>query len=305
MLIFSVCSCSRSLAYFPRKPATLADAAQIDALYVDLHSHSTASDGAVSPERVMEAAHAAGLGAIALTDHDTVDGIPEAQIAADRFGLRLVAGCELSAYDGDAEIHLLALHVTRPEAIAERLRGFQQERVERAEEMVRLLAKKNVRITFDDVLREAAGGAVGRPHVARAIINGGYVRDSREAFDRYLAFGKPAYVPKPRLAAREAIAVAHLGSALAVWAHPGRSGTRERIRALADDGMDGVEIRHPSHTPEDLQRLARIVDEFGMVPSGGSDWHGATDGYRVLGNMNVPISWLEAQDARLASRVAL
>jgi len=280
------------------------DRAALDALYVDLHAHSTASDGSASPTRVVEAAGAAGLGAIALTDHDTVAGIEEARVAGARLGIRVVIGCELSAHEGSHEIHLLALHVNRVDRLAPRLAEFQQQRVDRAHEMVRRLNARGVGLTFEAVLAAAGGGVVGRPHVARALIDGKYVFDAREAFDRYLGTGRPGYVPKPQLLVRDAIAMTHDAGALAIWAHPAKEGTRAAVTRLMQLGLDGVEVRHPSHTSDDIQRLACLVSELGMVPSGGSDWHGATDGYRTLGNMNVPSSWLEQQDARLARRAA-
>lgn len=273
-------------------------------VYVDLHTHSTASDGITPPEQVVTAAKEAGVRAIALTDHDTVDGVAAATETGRRVGVRVVAGCELSAYDDTSEVHLLVLHIADLDGIRPSLAAFRGQRLARAEEIVRRLNARRITITLDDVLRESAGGAVGRPHVARALIQRGYVANLREAFDRYLALGRPGYVPKPRLLLEEAVAIAHRAGALAVWAHPAREGTRDRVQRYAAFGMDGVEVRHPSHTPEDVQRLTQLADDFGLVPSGGSDWHGATEGYRVLGCMRVPESWLDVQDARLAARAA-
>jgi predicted metal-dependent phosphoesterase TrpH len=233
-----------------------------------------------------------------------MDGLPAAREAGARLGVRVVAGCELSAHEGKHEIHLLALHVSRVDRIAPKLVGFQTERIDRAREMVQRLNARGVSLSFDDVLRAAGGGAVGRPHVARALIEGKHVVDIREAFDRYLAAGRPGYVPKPQLPVARAIEIAHDAGALAIWAHPGKEGSRTAVTRLAALGLDGVEVRHPSHSPDDIQRLALLADELGMVRSGGSDWHGATDGYRTLGNMNVPISWLEEQDARVARYAA-
>lgn len=275
-----------------------------DARNVDLHSHSTASDGAVSPADVVAAAARVGLGAIALTDHDSVAGLTEAVAAGARLGVRIVPGCELSAYDGDVEIHLLALHISGLDVIAPSLQGFQRDRVERAQAMVDNLARLGVPVTMESVLTAAAGGAVGRPHVARALVEGGYVVDHREAFDRYLGNGRPAFVPKPRFSAADAIALTHSAGALSVWAHPSREGTRARVQHLAALGMDGVEVRHPSHSPLDVERLRAIVVELNLVPSGGSDWHGAAEGYRTLGNMQIPAAWLAQQDALVAARVA-
>ena len=272
--------------------------------FIDLHSHSTASDGALAPADVVRAARDAGLGAIALTDHDTIGGIGEATATARELGVRVVPGCELSAYDGDVEVHLLALHIADEDALASSLALFQRERVDRAQAMVERLTQLGVPVSMDDVMREAAGGAVGRPHVARALVHAGHVADQRAAFDRFLANGRPAYVPKPRLLASDAIDLAHSAGALAVWAHPARLGTRERVVRLASHGLDGIEVLHPSHTPQEVERYGRFATELGLVPSGGSDWHGATEGFRTLGCMNVPAEWLARQDELRAARAA-
>jgi hypothetical protein len=265
---------------------------------VDLHTHSTASDGVLPPAEVVAAAHAAGLAAMALTDHDTVAGVAEAQATGERLGLRVVAGAELSAFVDREEIHLLALHLDRVDVIAGELARFRDDRVTRAEQMVERLNALGVAVTMDDVQREAAGGAVGRPHVARAVVAAGGARDVREAFDRFLGNGRPACVEKPRLAAAEAIRLVHDAGGVCVWAHPGPEGRRERVESLVASGLDGLEVLHPRHGAEDEARLGALVDHFGLVSSGGSDWHGTTDGYRVLGQMQVPLAVLEEQEAR-------
>jgi hypothetical protein len=153
---------------------------------------------------------------------------------------------------------------------------------------------------MDAVLVAAGGGALGRPHVAKALIAGGFVKDSREAFDRYLAAGKPGYVEKERLEIAEGIRFIHEAGGIAIVAHPGARGRRERIEPLVALGLDGLEVRHPSHSSEDMKRIAALAAHFGLVPSGGSDWHGAMHGGRVLGALQVPLAWLDAQDARVA-----
>jgi len=263
---------------------------------VDLHMHSTASDGALAPADVVAAAHAAGLAAIALTDHDTLDGLPDATRAASAVGMRVVPGVELSAHDGPREIHVLALHISNPGPLELRLASFRGAREVRAQRIVDRLDKIGVPITIESVMAEAAGGAVGRPHVARALIKAGKVRDSREAFDRYLGAGKAGFVDKERLEIREAIEIAHAAGALAIWAHPGPDGRRERLEPLVQMGLDGVEVRHPSHNTEDALRLTALADFFGIVYSGGSDWHGAPNGMRTIGGMHIPPSWLDRQD---------
>jgi predicted metal-dependent phosphoesterase TrpH len=264
--------------------------------------HSTASDGSLPPADVVAAAHAAGLSAIALTDHDTMDGIPEAQKAASAVGLRIVHGVELSAHDGRNEIHILALHVSRPEKIEFRLSSFRGAREVRAHRIVERLNKIGIPVAIESVMIEAAGGAVGRPHVARALIKSGNVRDSREAFDRYLAAGKPGFVDKERLEIREAIELTHAAGALAIWAHPGSDGRRARLEPLVAMGLDGIEVRHPSHNAEDVLRLSALAEFFKLVFSGGSDWHGAPNGVRAIGGMHIPGVWLERQDEAVVRR---
>lgn len=269
---------------------------------VDLHAHSTASDGSAAPGAAVELAHQAGVAAFALTDHDTLAGIPEARAAADACGLRLIPGVELSVHLEKTEVHLLGLHIRDVDALQRRLEGIRGHRRTRAEQIVGKLNAVGVPVTVEAVLEAADGGAIGRPHVARALVAGGFVKDSREAFDRYLAAGKPAYVDKERLEIADGIAMIHEAGGIAVIAHPGSEGRREMIEPLAKAGMDGVEVRHPSHSRDDEQRLMALAAHFGLVMSGGSDWHGAMQGGRVLGAMQVPLAWLEAQDARVAQR---
>jgi predicted metal-dependent phosphoesterase TrpH len=269
--------------------------------FVDLHTHSTASDGTLPPERVIEAAESCGLAALALTDHDTIEGVDPARDAAARAGIRVIAGVELSAYDQDHEVHLLALHLSHLGPLQKRLTDLRISRHARAGRIVDRLNELGVAITMDEVLLQSNGGAVGRPHVARAMIARGVVSDFRDAFARYLGAKGSAFVPKDKLSVVDAIAIAHEAGAIAIWAHPGDGGRRERLEPLVAAGLDGVEVRHPSHSSEDIKRLQALTDFFGLVPSGGSDWHGAMDGPRRLGMMNVPMEWLEKQDERVAS----
>jgi len=273
-------------------------------LFVDLHAHSTASDGSRAPADVVREAKRIGLAAIALTDHDTVAGIAEATAAAEELGVRVVPGVELSAVEGDVETHILGLHLSDTRELEAKLIALREMRRTRAERMVLRLNELGVRIDFASVLEQAAGGAIGRPHVARAIIAEGWAVDFRDAFERYLGNGRPAYVTKDRLAVSEATGLIHRAGGLAILAHPSHSGTRERIAALVEQGMDGIEVRHPSHSAEDTARLAALVEHFSLVPSGGSDWHGSADGPRTLGMMRVPIDWLGRQDNRIRARAA-
>lgn len=284
---------------------TAAAAPAVTARHIDFHLHSTASDGTSAPEVVVLAARAAGLEALALTDHDTVEGIPAARDAARAAGIELVAGVELSAYEGSDEIHVLGLHLVQLDEMRDSLAIFREARRERAEEMVRLLNGLGVRITFDDVLAVAKDAAIGRPHVARALVENGWAMDLRDAFDKYLGAGRPAYLDKRRVSIPDAIQLIHRCGGIAVLAHPGQSGNRDKIEKLVLMGLDGVEVIHPSHSADDRARLLALTRFLKLVPSGGSDSHGAADGARVVGSMKVPGEWLELQAARArAVRIA-
>lgn len=272
--------------------------------YVDLHMHSTASDGAVAPTGVVEAAKAAGLQAIALTDHDTLAGVTEARQAGERLGVRVIPGVELSAIERDREVHVLGLHLSRLEELERQLAVFRAARRTRAERIVEALNRLGVPITFDAVLHEAAGGAIGRPHVARVLVANGWAMDFRDAFDRYLGANRPAFVAKHRVSVADAIALIHCAGGLALLAHPGADGNRRWVETLVKAGLDGLEVRHPGHSPDEVAQLNALVEHFGLVPSGGSDWHGAPDGARAIGCMKIPAEWLDRQEARVREREA-
>ncbi len=270
--------------------------------FVDLQVHTTASDGALVPAKVVEAASAAQLFAIAITDHDTVDGLSEAIEAGNRLGVRIVPGVELSSHFEGEELHLLGLHLSNRDTMRSALAELRLGRIERAERIVASLNAQGIPVTMDAVLHEAADGAVGRPHVARALVNGGWVRDFREAFDRWLGWNRPAYMAKAPFEVADAITLVHRAGGLAVWAHPGEAATAARVEKLAKVGLDSVEVLHPSHAPYLSQRLIDIVEKAGLLPSGGSDWHGTHEGPRRLGGQLVPKIWLDWQDARVAAR---
>jgi 3',5'-nucleoside bisphosphate phosphatase len=269
---------------------------------VDLHMHSTASDGSRSPADVVAAAKVAGLAAIALTDHDTVAGLADARAAGERLGVRVIAGVELSAVEGMLETHVLGLHLADTSALEARLEELREMRRDRAVRTVEKLNALGIPVTMAQVLEQAEGGAIGRPHIARAMVNGGWARDFRDAFDRYLGNGRPACVSKAQLPMREAIEMIHEAGGLAVLAHPGDSGRRPRLEALRALGLDGVEVLHPGHSPEDVGRLRNLSRDLELLPSGGSDWHGASEGPRTIGMMQVPAEWLDAQDRAVAAR---
>jgi predicted metal-dependent phosphoesterase TrpH len=249
---------------------------------------------------VVERARAAGLAAISLTDHDTVAGVPAAIAAGERLGVRVVSGCEFSTAAPWGEMHVLGYFLPTDsaplEAFLERCRA---DRMRRARAMVDRLRDLGVALDFDDVLRQARGGAVGRPHVARAIVRGGGAGGMSEAFDRYIGRGRPAFVEKVLPMFPEVADLVHSVRGIVSVAHLKDRGTRAFLERLKGDGLDAVETRHPSHDPDTRARLTDIALALGLLRTGGSDWHGDPEpgeSHGAIGSQEVPLEWLERLD---------
>ncbi len=270
--------------------------------FVDLHLHSTASDGELAPHGVVRRAADAGLVAIALTDHDTVAGVPAARTAAEALGLRVVSGCEFSVQAPWGEMHVLGyfLPADNP-ALEQFLLTCRADRERRVVEMLERLQQLGAEITAADIATEAAGGAVGRPHVARALVKRSVVPTVDAAFDRFLGRGRPAFVEKVLPVFSDVAALVHrLGGVIAA-AHLKDRGTRAFLSRLKAEGLDAVETRHPSHDGETRARLTDLALALGLARTGGSDWHGEAEGgwsHGALGSQEVPLEWLEQLEAR-------
>jgi 3',5'-nucleoside bisphosphate phosphatase len=251
---------------------------------------------------VARRAQGAGLAAIALTDHDTTAGVAEAARAGTTLGVRVVPGCEFSVRAPWGELHLLGYFLAPGDPRLETfLTGTRAARRQRAEQMVTRLERLNVAITVEDVERAANGGAVGRPHVARALVERGACTDINDAFARYLARGRPGYVEKPLPTVPQVTELVHVAGGVAVAAHLGDHGTEGQLRQFREQGLDGLEVRHPSHPPATERRLTALAERLGLAVSGGSDWHGDTlfgDAHAALGGLDVPLAWLEQLEAR-------
>lgn len=274
--------------------------ASVDAR-IDLHSHSIASDGELPAAEVAARAKRAGLAVWGLTDHDTVAGLAEAGRAAAALGIRLVPGIELSAFLGAKEVHVLG-HFVDPDHVS--LRRFEDfladHRRERMRQVVEKLDGLGVRIRMADVERWSGGKTLGRPHVARAVVAAGGAATVREAFDRYLGEGRPAYVGRFRLEVPAAVALVRGAGGTATIAHPVVSGLEDgEVEALREAGVDGVEVYHPDHAPGDRERLLRLSERVGLVPTAGSDFHGeAIAPDRHLGVVTMPAEALARLEAR-------
>jgi hypothetical protein len=244
---------------------------------IDLHIHSRASDGHLTPTAVVDAAVAGRLDVIALTDHDTVAGVREACDAARERPIRVIPGIEVSTRHHEAEIHVLGYFVD-PEspALVRHGEAASGRRFDRAQRMVGRLQELGVPLDFAAVLREAGTdtASIGRPHIARALLAGGHTRFYAEAFDRYLADGGSAFVVTEFPSVREAIDMIHGGGGLAVWAHPPLELFDTEVRTFADWGLDGVECFRPNTPPAESLLFETAARGLGLLRSGGSDWHG-------------------------------
>lgn len=261
----------------------------------DLHLHTTASDGADPPAAVCRRAHAAGLRAIAITDHDSVEGLSEAFEEGAGLRLEVLAGCELTAYLDEREIHILGYGFDPADAeLLEHLRTFRDARRRRTEEMVARLDQTGAPIELQRVLDLSEGGSVGRVHVARALLEAGHVSTFQEAFTRYLVPGRPAHVPKLSISPAQVIAVLHRAGGVAVLAHPAASGLEATIPALVGVGLDGIEVWHSLHRTEQENKLFAEAERLGLLKTGGSDCHGGLPGREpILGSVRIDYTHVE------------
>ena len=249
----------------------------------------------------MQRAGAAGLHGIALTDHDTLAGVPEAIAAGERYQVRVIAGCEFSVAASWGEMHVLGYFLpSESSELDSFLERCRTDRIRRARTMVERLQELGVELPFEAVLEESGGGALGRPHVARAMVRHGAVRNTGDAFDRFIGRGRPAFVEKALPAFREVAEVVHAAGGIVSVAHLKERGTRAVIEQLKDEGLDAVETRHPSHDPDIRARLTDVALELGLFRTGGSDWHGDPEpgsSHGTIGSQQVPREWLDRLDA--------
>lgn len=255
----------------------------------DLHCHTTCSDGTFSPEDVVGMAARLGLKALGITDHDTIEGWAEADRAGREWGVEIVHGLELNTDWQGIEVHILGYELDGSSPVLrEKLDQLRRARHDRIGEIIIALARLGIKIELEQVEAVVRGESVGRVHIAQVLMAGGYVESVGEAFERYLAAGAPAYVPRHKLTPREGIELIRQAHGVSVLAHPGIHPVDQAIGEWVDDGLQGIEVIHSRHTLSDQQHYERIAREYNLLATGGSDFHGEkTKPEAVLGNFGV------------------
>ncbi|MGQ8874037.1 PHP domain-containing protein [Paenibacillus sp. TSA_86.1] len=278
----------------------------------DLHTHSQASDGMQPPADNVKLAKQKGLSAVALTDHDTVAGVAEAQLAGKEYDIHVVAGVEISTRAGGKDIHVLGYYVnTEDEQFLQRLRGLREARDERNHLIIGKLQELGLDISWQEVLDELGrplepDESIGRPHMADVLVKKGYAVDMRDAFDRYLAEGKPGFVSVPRVAPKDACDWIRAAGGATVIAHPGLYNDDELVRRIITDSLpDGIEVFHSDHGLEEEGKYAEMAKEYGLIETGGSDYHGERQGvvfHGDLGSKTVTVDVLDRLQAAARSK---
>jgi len=279
--------------------------------FVDLHSHSTASDGTLPPREVVRLAKERGLSALALTDHDTIGGIAEAADEAEKVGLDFLPGIEISCEYAPGTMHILGYGIDpKSPVLTDMTERLIEGRDNRNPKIVAKLQSLNVAITMDEVEAEAKGGVVGRPHIAAILVRKGYVSSIKQAFNEYLAPGGKAYFDKERLSSKQALGMILESGGLPVLAHAFQLRTENDaqletiVKNLVDQGLAGIEVMHSDHDAAWIEKCTRLADRYGLVKTGGSDFHGGNKKDIDLGHAagrRVPRAFYDALVARLQS----
>ncbi|MEW6326233.1 MAG: PHP domain-containing protein [Thermodesulfobacteriota bacterium] len=247
---------------------------------IDLHCHTTASDGSLTPAELVRKARESGLKAVAITDHDTVEGVGEALAEGERLNFEVIPGIEISAEIPSGSMHILGYFIdhTSPQLVAV-LRKLQDSRETRNQRIMEKLHSLHMEVSYAELLRLAGGGQVGRPHIAELLVQKGFVPSLQAAFDIYLKRGRPAYVEKFRLTPSEAIKLITRAGGIAVLAHPGSlNKSLEEVEMVVGElkaaGLQGLEVFYTEHAPEQTRGYQRIANQHHLIPTGGTDYHG-------------------------------
>jgi len=272
-------------------------------MFADLHLHTFFSDGTFSPEEVVAHGRRLGFACLALTDHDTLEGCERMATACAAERIEFIPGSELTAEFGEHELHILGygFDVKHPRLLSE-LTKFQAVRQNRIREMVGRINELGTPLDVEEVLALANCRAPGRPHVARALVKASQCASLDEAFERFLKRHRPAWVPKAKMSALEAIALIHEAGGLAVMAHPGLNKCDEVIPELVKAGLDGIEVYHTKHTNNTAAHYLNITKQYGLLVTGGSDCHGLSKGKPLIGGIKLPIHYVHKLQKALEKR---
>jgi hypothetical protein len=271
--------------------------------FADLHLHTQFSDGTFTPEELVLRAQQGGLACIALTDHDTVEGCARASVACAAVKMEFISGTELTAEHQGTEVHILGYFLdTHNAVLLEKIAKFQLGRQNRIREMVAVLNRLGVPLAAESVFALANCKSPGRPHVARAMVKEKLIGSLDEAFERFLKKGRPAWVPKTKISALEAMALVHQVGGLAVMAHPGLNRTDDVIPNLVATGLDGIECFHTKHSTVMAERYLEMADKFHLLITGGSDCHGFSKNRPLIGTVRLPYEHVERLKAKMAAR---
>ena len=261
--------------------------------WADLHVHTNASDGLYTSEQVVALAVDKKLRAVSITDHDAIRGINPALEEAEKYDLEIIPGIELSTTESQNDIHILGYFIDiSNKQILHYIHLFQEERIRRAEKIVNKLKSMGLRLNLDLIMQKSGPGSLGRPHIADALMEEGYVLSYDEAFYKYLGNGKPAYVPKYKISPAEGINLIHEAGGLSFIAHPGMDVATDSLVNYMKVGLDGIEILHPKHSQEKANELYQFAIRHSLLVSGGSDCHGNRKGNELLGLFNVPYQFI-------------
>ena len=280
-------------------------------MYIDLHTHSTASDGTLTPKELILQAQKAGLAAVALTDHDTTAGLGQAMETAEKLSIECIAGIELAAYfNGREELHIVGLFIDyKKKDWIHVISQIQKDRDNRNIEMISKLNAIGVSITMEQLEQAAGGDIITRAHYAKVLEQNGYVTSKKEAFQFYLSPGCPGYVPRQLLSPEECIRLIHESGGLSILAHPtlyhlSFQEIGQVVGRLKKEGLDGMEVMYSTYTPEEEKKMKQIAAENNLLFSGGSDFHGANKPDIQLavgkGNLKIPLEYLHALRAKMA-----
>jgi len=275
-------------------------------LFADLHLHTLFSDGTFSPEELARRGAQAGLAAMALTDHDTVEGCARMAGACRTLGIEFITGTELTAEFEGHEVHLLGYFIdTQQPRLLDEIKKFQAVRQERVLEMVSRINKLGLPLRAETVFALANCQSPGRPHVGRALVQEGFCATLEAAFERFLKKGRPAWVPKYKISAADAMELIHQAGGLAVMAHPGLNHCDHIIPQLARDGLDGLECFHSKHSGTQSRYYLALAGSLHLAVTGGSDCHGFSKGKPLIGGVKLPLAYLEKlKEARRAHPAA-